>query len=107
MGLKTYSLRLEEEEFEKLRKSLSEHGDPDVNVNYLVRAYIRDLNAVMPGLKKSELGLRNVFSFWSSVFRQMGRTVDVGDILKGRFSVEKLIEGTSKESTRKFLKKKL
>lgn len=92
MGLKTYSLRLEEEEFEKLRGSLSEHGDPDVNINYLIRAYIRDLNEIMPNLKKSPLGLRNAFAFWSSVFRQMGRVVDVEDILKGKFSVEKLIK---------------
>ena len=91
MGLKTYSLRLDEEEFEKLRQTLSEYGDPDVNINYLIRAYISDLNAILPNLKKSSLGLRNTFAFWSSVFRQMGRTIDVEDILKGKFSVEKMV----------------
>ena len=59
MGLKTYSLRLDEEEFEKLKKALSEHGDPDLNVGYVIRAYIRDLNRALPNLKKSDLGLRN------------------------------------------------
>ena len=100
MGLKTYSLRLEEDEFEKLRQTLSEHGDPDVNINYLIRAYISDLNVIMPNLKKSSLGLRNTFAFWSSVFRQMGRSIDVEDILKGKFSIEKMVENVKGKEAR-------
>ena len=40
MGLKTYSLRLDEEEFEKLREALSEYDDPDLNVGYVIRAIL-------------------------------------------------------------------
>ena len=88
MKLKTYSLRLDEEEFEKLRKALSEYGDPDLNIGYLLRSYISDLNAAIPHLKKSSLGLRNNLSFWSTAFRQISRTVDLENILKGKILAE-------------------
>ena len=35
MSLKTYSLRLEEDEYEKLRKFLSDYGDPDETSAYV------------------------------------------------------------------------
>ena len=89
MGLKTYSVRLEEEVYEKLRGALSEYGDPDLNIGFILRAYMRDLIDVLPDLKKSSFGLRNTLSFWSSAFRQMSRTVDIEDILKGKALIEK------------------
>ena len=91
MGLKTYSLRLDEEEFEKLRKSLSEYADPDLNIGFLLRSYISDLNAVIPHMQKSSLGLRNNLSFWSSAFRQMSRMVDLEDILKGKSLIDRIL----------------
>lgn len=83
MGLKTYSLRLDEEEFEKLRKALSEYGDPDLNVGYVIRAYIRDLNRAIPNLKKSEFGLRNNLAFYGSFMKHIDRLVDVEIMIKG------------------------
>lgn len=84
MGLKTYSLRLDENEFEKLKKSLSEHGDPDLNVGYVLRAYIRDLNRAIPNLKKSSYGLRNNLSMFGSFLKDMDRLLDVEVIIKGK-----------------------
>ncbi|MBI1911985.1 MAG: hypothetical protein HYS21_08275 [Deltaproteobacteria bacterium] len=83
MGLKTYSLRLDEDEFEKLRKSLSDYGDPDLNVGYVIRAYIRDLNRAIPHLKKSDLGLRNNLAFFGSFLKNMDRLIDLEIMLKG------------------------
>lgn len=84
MGLKTYSLRLDEEEFESLKKSLSSYGDPDLNVGYVIRAYIRDLNRSLPNLKKSMWGLRNVIAFYGSFMGHMDRIIDVELIAKGQ-----------------------
>ena len=89
MGLKTYSVRLEEEVYEKVKGFLGEYGDPDLNIGFILRAYMRDLVDTLPDLKKSSFGLKNALSFWSSAFRQMSRTVDIEDILKGKFLVEK------------------
>lgn len=97
MTLKTYSLRLEEEEYEKLRGFLTGYGDPDLNVGYLLRTYIRDLNAILPNLRKNAFGIRNTLAFWSSAFRQMGRTIDIEDILKGKTSIEKLMREAQEE----------
>ena len=83
MGLKTYSLRLDEEEFEKLRKALSEYGDPDLNVGYVIRAYIRDLNRAIPNLKQSEFGLRNNLAFYGSFMKHIDRLIDVEIMIKG------------------------
>ena len=83
LGLKTYSLRLDEEEFEKLRNALSEYGDPDLNMGYIIRAYIRDLNRAIPNLKKSSIGLRNNISFFGSILKHMDRIIDLEVILKG------------------------
>jgi len=84
MGLKTYSLRLDEEEFESLKKSLSEYGDPDLNVGYILRTYIRDLNKAIPSLKKSAFGIRNNLAMYGSFLRDMDRLIDVEVILKGQ-----------------------
>jgi len=83
VGLKTYSLRLDEEEFEKLRKSLSEYGDPDLNIGYVIRAYIRDLNRAIPSLKKSEFGLRNNLALFGSFLKNVDRLLDVEIMIKG------------------------
>ena len=67
MALKNYSIRLDEGEYEKLRKSLSDYGDPDLNIGYILRTYIKDLNKALPHLKKSELGIRNNLAFCGSL----------------------------------------
>lgn len=97
MKLKTYSLRLEEEEFEKLRQFLGEYGDPDLNVSYILRAYIRDLNKALPNLKKSEYGIRNNLSFWSTVFRQAARTALIENMMKGSADFEKILAKSKSE----------
>ncbi len=84
MGLKTYSLRLDEDEFEKLKKSLSDYGDPDLNVGYILRAYIRDLNRAIPNLKKSSYGLRNNLSMFGGLLKEVDRLIEVEVILKGK-----------------------
>jgi hypothetical protein len=83
MGLKTYSLRLDEDEFEKLKKSLSEYGDPDLNVGYVIRAYIRDLNRAIPNLKKSTIGLRNNLAVIGSMIKEMDRLIEIEFLIKG------------------------
>lgn len=45
--LKTYSLRLDEKEFEALKKALVEIGDPDLNIGFVLRSYIRYLNRTL------------------------------------------------------------
>lgn len=70
MALKPITLRLDEEEFEKLKENLSTYGDPDINVAYVVRSYIRDINRVMPYLMKSEWDLKNYFGFLGLWLRQ-------------------------------------
>ena len=83
MSLKTYSLRLDEEEFEKLREALSEYGDPDLNVGYVIRSYIRDLNRALPDLKKSDYGLRNNLAFFGSFLRHINRIAKLEVMVKG------------------------
>ena len=61
MALKPITLRLDEEEYENLKEHLSAFGDPDISVAYILRAYIRDLNRVLPYLLKSEWDLKNYF----------------------------------------------
>ncbi len=104
MALKTYSLRLDEDEFEKLRKSLSEYGDPDLNVGYVLRTYIKDLNSVLPDLKKSDLGIRSNLAFWGSMFRQLARSAQIENIMKGAPIVKHILkeaEGIEKTETKK------
>jgi hypothetical protein len=84
MGLKTYSLRLDEEEFEKLKKALSEYGDPDLNVGYVLRAYVRDLNRAIPNLKKSSWGLKNNLAMFGSFLKEMDRLIELEIIIKGQ-----------------------
>ena len=87
MGLKTYSLRLDEDEFEKLKKALGEHGDPDLNVGYVIRSYIRDLNRAIPNLKKSMFGLRNNISLFGSMLKEVDRLIELEMVIKGRGNI--------------------
>jgi len=100
MALKNFSIRLDEEEYEKLRKFLSEYGDPDLNIGYVVRNYISDLNSALPHLKKSMFGIRNNLAFWSSMFRQLMRTARVENIMKGTPIIERIIKESEAEEAR-------
>lgn len=75
MALKPITLRLDEEEYEKLKEHLGTFGDPDINVASVLRAYIRDLNRVLPYLPKSDWDLKNYFGFISLWLKQ---TVSMG-----------------------------
>jgi hypothetical protein len=97
MTLKTYSLRLDEEEYEKLRRALADYGDPDLNIGYILRSYIRDLNKALPNLKKSDFGIRNNLAFFGSLLRHIDRIAVIENILKGTPIVER-IKREAKES---------
>ena len=77
VALKPITLRLDEEEYEKLRQHLNEFGDPDINVAYVLRAYIRDLNRTMPILLKSGWDLKNYFGMLGSWLKQFSSLNDV------------------------------
>lgn len=77
MALKPITLRLDEEEYEKLKDYLSEFGDPDINVAYVLRAYIRDVNRAMPFLVKSGWDLKNYFGMLGSWLKQFSSLTDV------------------------------
>lgn len=77
MALKPITLRLDEEEYEKFREYLSEFGDPDINVAYVVRAYIRDINRAMPFLMKSSWDLKNYFGFLGFWLKQVVSMTEV------------------------------
>jgi hypothetical protein len=90
MTLRNYSIRLDEEEYEKLRKFLSDYGDADLNVGFIIRAYIQDLNKALPGLKKSDLGIRNNLAFFGSLLRHIDRIAVIENMLKGTPIVERI-----------------
>ena len=90
MGLKSYTLRLDEEEYEKLKSFIDGYGDPDLNISFILRRYIRDLNAALPNLKKSPLNLLNILSSYGSALKQMIRTAEVENIMKGAPIVERV-----------------
>jgi len=96
VALKNYSIRLDEEEYEKLRTFLSDYGDPDLNIGYLFREYIKDLNTIMPDLKKRGGGIRNTLAFWRSVYLQMVRTISTEELIKGNL-IDKLISKVQAE----------
>src|SRR5208337_5422532 len=92
MALKTYSLRLDEDEFEKLRQYLSDYGDPDLNVGFVIRSYIRDLNKALPDLKKSDLDLQFNLAFFGTMLRQFVRSAQIEGIVKGQKIIQKIKE---------------
>jgi hypothetical protein len=84
MTLKPITIRLDEEEYERLKNALSDYGDPDLNVAYVVRAYIRDLNRALPYLKKSDWDLKNVFGFLGLWLKSFDRIIGVEMLAKGQ-----------------------
>lgn len=76
MALKPITLRLDEEEYEKLKTYLAEFGDPDINVAYVLRAYIRDLNRALPFLMKSGWDLKNYLGLLGTWLKQWGSIAD-------------------------------
>ena len=86
MALKPITLRLDEEEYEKLKKHLSDFGDPDLNVAHVLRAYIRDLNRALPQLKTSDWDLKNYFGFLGVWLKSFIRITDVELLAKGKSS---------------------
>ena len=77
MALKPITLRLDEEEYEKLKGYLEAFGDPDINAAYVVRAYIRDLNRSLPFMLNSGWDLKNYFGMLGSWLKQFGSMTDV------------------------------
>jgi hypothetical protein len=81
MALKPITLRLDEEEYEKLKDHLSKFGDPDINVAYVVRAYIRDLNRTLPFVVQAGWDLKTYFGFlgvWLKQFISVGGPGEAG-----------------------------
>lgn len=76
MALKPITLRLDEEEYERLKQHLGEFGDPDINVAYVVRAYIRDLNRTMPFLVQAGWDLKNYFGMLGAWLKQFSTMTD-------------------------------
>lgn len=85
MALKPITLRLDEEEYEKLKDNLSEFGDPDINVAYVMRAYIRDLNRAFPYILNSGWELKNYFGFLGFWLKQVGAMTDTEMFARGVF----------------------
>ena len=80
MALKSITLRLDEEEYEKLKQLLNEFGDPDINAAYVLRSYIRDLNRALPFMVKSGMDLKNYLGSLGSWLKKLGSMTDV-DVL--------------------------
>jgi hypothetical protein len=80
MALKSITLRLDEEEYERLKKLLNEFGDPDINAAYVLRSYIRDLNRALPFMVTSGMDLKNYLGLLGSWLKKLGSMTDV-DVL--------------------------
>jgi hypothetical protein len=83
MALKPITLRLDEEEYEKLRQHLSSFGDPDINVAYVVRAYIRDLNRTLPFIVQAGWDLKTYFGFLGVWLKQVVSVTGAESSAKG------------------------
>ncbi len=83
MELKSYTLRLDKKEYEKLKSYLGRYGDPDLNISFILRRYIRDLNESLPNLEKSEFNLLNTLSFYATGLKQLFRTGQLENLMKG------------------------
>jgi hypothetical protein len=77
MALKPITLRLDEEEYEKLKLHLEAFGDPDINVAFVVRSYVRDLNRSLPFMLNSGWDLKNYFGMMGSWLKQFSSMSDV------------------------------
>jgi len=80
VALKSITIRLDEEEYEKLKQLLNEFGDPDINAAYVLRSYIRDLNRALPFMVKSGMDLKNYLGLLGSWLKKLGSMTDV-DVL--------------------------
>ncbi len=89
MALKPMTLRLDEEEYQKLKENLDRFGDPDINVAYVLRAYIRDLNRAFPYILNSGWELKNYFGSLGLWLKQFGAMTDVEMFAKGVFDFTK------------------
>ena len=89
MGLKSYTLRLDDEVYENLRKELAAYGDPDLNISFVIRKYLRDLNNALPSLKKGDSNLLNSLAIWGMAWKELFRTIDAGGLLVGAPIVER------------------
>jgi hypothetical protein len=76
MALKPITLRLDEEEFNKLKAHVEAFGDPDINVAYVIRSYIRDLNRSLPLKLNSGWDLKNYFGMLGSWLKQSRKMKD-------------------------------
>lgn len=76
MALKPITIRLDEEEYDKLKELLDEFGDPDINVAYVLRCYIRDLNRALPFIVKSGFDLKNYFALFGPWLRQFSSLIN-------------------------------
>jgi hypothetical protein len=86
VALKAITLRLDEEEYEKLKAHLSKFGDPDINVAYVLRSYIRDLNRVLPFAVNAGWDLKNYFGFLGIWLKQFVSMSDTEMFSKGMFN---------------------
>ena len=75
--MKPITLRLDEEEYEKLKEHLENFGDPDINVAYVLRSYMRDINRALPFLVNSGWDLKSYFGMLGSWLKQFGSMTDV------------------------------
>lgn len=83
MALKPITLRLDEEEYENLKQHLSKFGDPDINVAYVIRSYIRDLNRALPYVVNTGWDLKNYFGSMGIWLRQFFSVSDTDPFSKG------------------------
>jgi hypothetical protein len=76
MNLKPITIRLDEEEYDKLKELLNEFRDPDINVAYVLRCYIRDLNRALPLIVKSGFDLKNYFGLFGQWLKQFSSLIN-------------------------------
>jgi len=76
MALKPITIRLDEEEYDKLKELLNEFGDPDINAAYVLRCYIRDLNRALPVIVKSGFDLKNYFGLFGPWLNQFSSLIN-------------------------------
>jgi len=74
--LKPITVRLDEEEYNKLKELLNDFDDPDFNVAYVLRCYIRDLNRALPLIVKSGWDLKNYFALFGPWLQQFSSLID-------------------------------
>jgi len=101
MALKPITIRLDEEEYDKLKAQLESFGDPDINVAYVVRSYIRDLNRSLPFMRNSGWDLKNYFGMLGSWLKQFGamKDVDMFKVMSSPWGMWNIPSQTSDEST--------